>query len=103
MLTTASNLIHQNKVFAWLGFGTAAILSIPLIAMQFTSDVQWGIEDFTAAAMLLFGMGSVFVLVARVVPVKYLLPTAAIFAFAVMLMWIHLAVGIVDSWPLAGS
>lgn len=102
-MTTQTLHIKSNKIFAWLALATAAILSIPLVAMQFTHEVVWGPEDFTAIAILLFGMGSVFVVVARLVPAKYRLLVATGFVLAALAMWVHLAVGIVDTWPLAGS
>lgn len=98
-----SNVINSNKAFAWLALGTAAILSIPLIAMQFTDEVVWGAEDFIAMSILLFGTGSLFVIVARLIPSQYRLLVAAGFIIALLTMWVHLAVGIVDTWPLAGS
>lgn len=71
--------------------------------MQFTSEVDWDVTDFTIMGILLFGAGSLFVLVARVTPRKYrtFLGFAVLAAF--LFIWAHLAVGIVDSWPFAGS
>src|SRR5689334_22388920 len=59
-----TDIVMQNKVFTYIALATAAILAIPLIAMQFTSDVDWGPLDFTIIGVLLFGMGSLFVLTA---------------------------------------
>jgi hypothetical protein len=93
----------QNKVFAYMAAATCLILSIPLFAMQFTNEVDWKLGDFVIMGILLFGMGSLFVSVARVVPRKYRLLTGLAFLAAVLIIWVHLAVGIVDTWPLAGS
>ena len=103
MESTSNDLIMQNKIFLWIAAGTGAILLIPLVAMQVTSEVDWGVEDFVAMAILLFGMGSLFVGIARVAPRNYRALVAVICTAALFLLWVHLAVGIVDTWPLAGS
>ena len=103
MESTSNDLIMQNKVFLWIAAATGSILLVPLIAMQFTSEVDWGIEDFIAMGILLFGMGSLFVGIARVIPGKYRVLAGIACAAALLLVWAHLAVGIVDTWPLAGS
>jgi hypothetical protein len=36
---------------------TALILLVPLVAMQFTEEVNWGVADFVAAGALLWGAG----------------------------------------------
>ena len=103
MESTSNDLIMQNKVFLWIAAATGGILLVPLIAMQFTSEVDWSIEDFITMGILLFGMGSLFVGIARVVPSKYRVLAAIACTAALLLLWAHLAVGIVDTWPLAGS
>lgn len=104
MRTKSNDIIMQNKVFIWIALGTVLVLMIPLMAMQISSDVDWGLLDFTVIGVLLFGMGSVFVTIARKVrnTTHRVIIAIAILA-AMLLIWIHLAVGIVDSWPLAGS
>ena len=39
-----------------LGIATI-VLIIPLIAMQFTTEVNWDISDFIIAGLLLYGTG----------------------------------------------
>jgi hypothetical protein len=93
---TAKNvdIIKQNKIFIWMAFATAAILSIPLIAMQFTSEVKWELSDFIVMGILLFGMGFIFVHVARVTPRKYRTLIGIAFTLALLYIWAELAVGI---------
>lgn len=98
-----TDYLMQNKIFAWIALGTGALLSIPLIAMQFTREVDWGLEDFVIMSILLFGTGYIFVAVSRVTPRKYRLLIGIGFLMALLAVWAHLAVGIVDTWPLAGS
>lgn len=103
MKTKNTDIIKQNKIFLWLAVATGVILSIPLIAMQFTREVNWTLFDFIVMGVLLFGTGFMFVHVARVTPRKYRTLIGIAFVATVLITWVHLAVGIVDTWPLAGS
>lgn len=98
-----NDLIKKNRVFLMLAAVTGVILLIPAVAMQFTSEVNWGPEDFIALSVLVFGVGTIFVFVARILPRKYRSRTALFFLVVLLILWVHLAVGIVDTWPLAGS
>lgn len=83
--------------------GAAAILLVPLIAMQFTSEVTWGPFDFVVAALLLIGAGLLYV-----VPASLLRSNAARTGLAVMVailfvfVWAELAVGVFGT-RFAGS
>ena len=81
----------------------AFILSIPLIAMQFTSEVNWSLSDFIIMGVLLTGTGLTGELAYRKIqnPVSRILAIAAIL-LALFLIWAELAVGIFGS-PFAGS
>jgi hypothetical protein len=103
MKTKSDDIIMQNKVFLWIALATGLILSIPFIAMQFSSEVDWNLFDFIVMGTLLFGTGFIFVHVTRITPRKYRVLLGVAFFAALLLTWIHLAVGIVDRWPLAGS
>ena len=87
-------LIMQNKIFVWIAFATIAILSVPLVAMQFSNDVDWKLNDFIIIGFLLFGSGALYVYIARIVPRKYRIVIAAAFAITVLYIWGELAVGI---------
>jgi hypothetical protein len=65
--------------------------------------VYWTLGDFIAMGILLFGTASIFVLIARVAPRKYRALIAVAILLAFLVIWAHLAVGLVDSWPFAGS
>ena len=88
------NIIMRNSVFGWIALGACLLLLIPLIAMQFTAEVNWGIMDFAVMGVLLTGTASVFVVVARLVPQKYWLVIAAIATLLFLVAWAELAVGI---------
>lgn len=98
MKSKNTDIIKQNKVFLWIAAATGLILSIPLLAMQFTSEVNWDSTDFIIMGTLLFGMGSLFVVVARLTKRKYRAFIAIGFILAVLYIWAELAVGIFTNW-----
>lgn len=87
-------LIFRNSVFAWIALATCALLAIPLVAMQFTTEVGWDATDFIIMGTLLFGMASLFVVVARKLPQKHRLLAAGLFFVVFLYVWAELAVGI---------
>jgi hypothetical protein len=93
----------QPKDVALIFAVTGALLSIPLIAMQFTDEVAWTLFDFVVMGMLLSGTGSLIVLASRKIRNKTY-RAAAITALigGLLIFWIHLAVGIGDL-PFGGS
>ena len=86
-----------------IALGTAAILLVPLVAMQLTHEVNWTVGDFAVAGVLLMGTGLLFDLAARKIRTRRarLMSIGAI-AFGFLFVWAELAVGIVGS-PFAGS
>ena len=79
------------------------ILSIPLIAMQFTKEVNWTISDFLVMGILLFT--TVFTIDFVLKKFKTLKSRLILIVGIVVLLalvWAELAVGIFGS-PLAGS
>lgn len=90
---TKSLLFHRN-IFAWIAAVSAAILLIPLIAMQFTTEVNWGLADFLIMGAILFGLASLFVLIARRIPRNRRALTSIVFVAAFLYIWAELGVGI---------
>ena len=92
----ASNrsIIMHNSIFAWIVFAACLTLLVPLVAMQFTSAVNWGVMDFIVMGVLLTGAGSMFVLTARRVPRRYWRAIGAIAALLFLIVWSELAVGV---------
>ena len=79
------------------------ILSIPLMAMQFTKEVNWTISDFLVMGILLFT--TVFTIDFVLKKLKTLKSRLILIVGTVVLLalvWAELAVGIFGS-PLAGS
>lgn len=82
---------------------TAAILLVPLIAMQFTGEVNWTASDFVVAAILLGGTGFLFEFALKKFRTrKSRLVAVGVIGLAFLFVWAELAVGIVGS-PFAGS
>jgi peptidoglycan/LPS O-acetylase OafA/YrhL len=81
----------------------AVILLIPLIAMQFTEEVNWELTDFIVAGVLLLGTGLVCEFVMRKVKKKENRIALCIVIITILLLvWAELAVDIFGS-PFAGS
>ncbi|MFO7538398.1 MAG: hypothetical protein R6X32_10105 [Chloroflexota bacterium] len=93
-----TGIIVQNKVFFWIALATGIILLIPVIAMQFISEVHWTLSDFVMMGFLLFGTGSIFVLTARKIDKKYRVATGIAFTLALLWLWAELAVGVFTNW-----
>lgn len=93
----------KAKSFYLILITVGLLLSIPLIAMQFTGVVQWSLFDFVLMGVLLFITGLGITLVLRKFPKtkqRILLIGAILGAF--ILIWAELAVGIFGS-PFAGN
>ncbi|MBT3648110.1 MAG: hypothetical protein HN542_07715 [Flavobacteriales bacterium] len=82
---------------------SAIILTIPLIAMQLTTEVDWTTMDFVIAAMLLVGSGLIISLIIEKVQNSTQRIVAIIgIVLLLILTWAEMAVGIFGT-PLAGS
>jgi hypothetical protein len=92
-----------SKQFLRVLLGTAAILTVPLVAMQFTREVNWTASDFVVAAVLLAGTGMLFeVATTKIRTPKSRLSAVAVIGLGFLFVWAELAVGIVGT-PFAGS
>ena len=74
----------------------ALLLLLPLVAMQFTHEVNWTPADFAFAAALIGGVGLAFEVTARATRNNaYRGAVAIALAAAFLLVWINGAVGII--------
>jgi len=82
-----------------LGWGIAAgLVLLPLVAMQFTSEVNWSPGDFIFAILLIGSVGLAFELVVRVSSnASYRAGAAAALAASFLTVWVNGAVGMVGS------
>jgi len=93
----------QNKRLIGIICMVAVILSIPLLAMQFTNEVDWAVSDFVIMGILLLGTGLLCELVLRTVTkVWHRVILCGVILFVLLLTWAELAVGIFGT-PFAGS
>jgi len=93
----------QNKRLLIILLITIILLLIPLIAMQFTNEVNWTLFDFIIAGFLIFGIGLIFELTLRKIKnVKYRIVMFAVILLTFLLLWAELAVGIFGT-PISGQ
>lgn len=87
-----------SKSLLLLALATGLLLLIPLVAMQFTREVNWTFSDFVFAGVLLFGTGLTYLLIARKWnSTAYKLGVGVGVAAGLMLVWANAAVGLVGS------
>lgn len=98
---------NQKTLFRpvfWVAIVTMVILSVPLVAMQFTEQVKWGLPDFIVMGLLIFGTGLSYVLITRS---SSSIVNRIAFAMAIvstfLLIWVNLAVGLIGSGPTVAN
>ncbi|MCE9679472.1 hypothetical protein LZP69_09895 [Shewanella sp. AS1] len=91
-------ILQQKSAVLWLIVSTCFILLIPLVAMQFSSEVHWTSLDFMVMGILLLFAGFVLILLARKLTVKpfYLSVIAVLLGF--LYVWVELATGVFFSF-----
>lgn len=96
-------MLMQNKRLTWILVTVSLLLLAPLVAMQFTPEVNWTGSDFAVAGILLFGTALLCELVLRKVRITtYRWILLATILAALVLIWAELAVGIFGT-PFAGN
>ena len=79
------------------------LLLLPLVAMQFTNEVDWNFMDFLVAGVLLFGTSILIEFVFRKVKTsKSKIAISILILLLFIVTWAELAVGIFNT-PLAGN
>lgn len=78
---------------------TVIILLVPLIAMQFSDEVNWTASDFLAMGILLFVMGLIYDVVAkRIKDRNYRFVAGGLLVLIFLYLWAELAVGLFTNW-----
>ena len=93
----------QNKRLIIIFSVITVILLVPFIAMKFTPEVNWAMDDFLIGGALLYGTGLLCEFILRKVKAtrtRYIMCAVALFILA--LVWAELAVGIFGT-PFAGT
>ncbi|QJD77079.1 hypothetical protein [Spirosoma rhododendri] len=81
----------------------ALLLLLPLVAMQFTNEVNWTLSDFVVAGLLLLASGLSFEFALRKVRTStYRIAACTAILAVLVLVWLELAVGIFGT-PFAGQ
>ncbi|MFK2819718.1 hypothetical protein U0L90_06290 [Flavobacteriaceae sp. LMIT009] len=94
--------MKKNRLLIILGI-VAAILLIPLIAMQFTDEVNWQLTDFVIFGVLLFGVGILIeISLKNLKTSKFKTPIIIAIVILFLLIWAELGVGIFGT-PFAGN
>ena len=84
------------RVAAWAV--AALLLLLPLVAMQFTDEVNWDVADFALAGALLIGTGITYELAVRKTgDTAYRAAVGVALAAAFILVWVNGAVGIIGT------
>ena len=93
----------RTKDLSVILFIVATILLIPLLAMQFTNEVNWNGSDFLVMGSLLFlsGLALQFVRYRLKTRKSRIIASSAIL-LVLFIIWAELAVGILGT-PFAGS
>ena len=93
----------QNKRLIGIMLTVVLLLLIPIIAMQFTDEVDWKLNDFVIMGVLLLGTGLMCELVMRKVKkIEHRIVIIIAILAALFLIWVELAVGVFGT-PFAGS
>lgn len=87
----------KKRIIRWTVF-IAAVLLIPLIAMQFTDEVNWGVMDFVIMGGILSLFGLLYEVIAqRADKTVYRVAFGIGLLGAFLLFWVNGAVGIIGS------
>lgn len=96
-------MIQQNKRIIVIMLSIMFLLMIPLIAMQFTDEVNWSMFDFVTMGILLFSTGLLCELVLRKVKkTAYRIALCIALILLLFIIWAELAVGVFGT-PFGGS
>ena len=93
----------ENKRIIIILSTIGILLMIPLIAMQFSEEVNWEAMDFIVAGSLLLFVGlGIEIVLRKVKEKKYRIILSIAFLVILALVWTELAVGVFGS-PLSGT
>ena len=96
-------MVVQSNRRTGILIATAILLSIPLIAMQFSEEVNWQLPDFIIAGILILSTGlAIDFTIIKVKKISYRIGICVALVIALLLFWAELAVGIFGS-VFAGS
>jgi len=93
-----------SKSTLYVALGTILILLVPLVAMQFTDEVNWTAGDFIMMGALIFGIGFSYVLATRFISnIIHKIAIGFALASTFFMIWANLAVGLIGAGPNWGN
>ena len=96
-------MVHKN-IFKRPVIFTVLVLLIPLVAMQFTEEVNWDLADFVIGGVLLFVVGVGYeLLFKKIKKPSRRLALAIVLGLLFIYVWAELAVGIFNIPGISGS
>ena len=91
-------MITDNKRLIVIVLSIALLLLIPLIAMQYSNEVNWTLSDFVIMGSILLGVALTYELIARrSEKTVYRVAFGVGLAGAFLLFWVNGAVGIIGN------
>ncbi len=97
----------QKRFYRAVGaatLATGALLLIPLIAMQVSAEVNWGLLDFAVMGALLFAAGfSFFWIIQGPTSLAHKAGIAGALGTTFLMIWANLGVGLIGSGPNAAN
>jgi hypothetical protein len=97
------SIVNKNRRLFGILSAAALLLSLPLIAMIFTNEVDWKLPDFVIMGVLLFCTALGIELVLRKIKgTMQRILLCGIILLVLFLIWAELAVGVFGT-PFAGS
>lgn len=96
--------VNLYKPLIIVALVTGIILLVPLIAMQYTREVNWGVGDFIIMGVLLFSTGAALVILTAYSN-NVIHKVAMVFAIGAtfLMIWSNLAVGLIGGGANAGN
>jgi hypothetical protein len=95
MLKIRKKVRHQ---MIYVAIATIVILLLPLLAMNFTDEVNWGIGDFIVMGSMLMFAGFGYLMISNLsTNSAYKVASAIAIAIGFFILWSNLAVGIIGS------
>lgn len=87
---------NRFRIAAWSG--AVLLLLLPLVAMQFTEEVNWTVSDFVVMGVMLLVAGGAFELALRTSnQTMYRIAALGAVGSGFFMVWVNLAVGIVGN------
>lgn len=89
-------LFKNHKAILVALIVNAIVLVVPLVAMQFTDEVDWSVGDFIVATLLIMGSGLIIDFVSgRSRNAAFRLGVVMAVGTGLLLIWVNLAVGLI--------